>query len=64
MPDRILFKIWENRTLPADLWERFTAKARAAGSTPARVLRELIERYTNERPPDDTSHQPTPPAPQ
>ena len=50
MADRILFTIWENRTLPADTWRRFTEKAQQAGSTPARVLRELIEQYITERP--------------
>jgi predicted DNA-binding protein len=45
MSDRILFNIWENRTLPAETWQRFTEKAQRAGSTPARVLRQLIERY-------------------
>lgn len=54
MADRILFKIWEGRTLPADTWARFIEKAQQAGSTPARVLRELIEQY-NERPSHDTT---------
>ena len=54
MADRILFKIWENRTLPADTWQRFTEKAQQAGSTPARVLRQLIEQYL-ERPTHDTT---------
>ena len=55
MADRILFKIWENRTLPAATWERFTLKAQQAGSTPARVLRDLIERYLQETPGHDTT---------
>lgn len=55
MADRILFKIWEDRTLPADTWQRFTEKAIATGTTPARVLRELIEQYISERPSHDTT---------
>jgi hypothetical protein len=59
MGDRILFKIWENRTLPPDLWQRFTDKAQRAGSTPARVLRQLIEHYV-ETPDHDQADQSSP----
>jgi hypothetical protein len=54
MADRILFTVRDGRTLPASTWETFVAKTREAGSTPARVLRELIEAY-NERPDRDTT---------
>ena len=54
MADRILFTIRENRTLPAETWKRFTEKAQQSGSTPARVLRDLVEQYI-ERPRHDTT---------
>jgi len=48
MRERILFTIREGRTLPFETWQRFTEKARAAGNTPAAVIRQLIERYLQE----------------
>lgn len=53
MADRILFTIRDGRTLPASTWERFVEKARQAGSSPAAVLRTLIEQYI-QRPSHDT----------
>lgn len=46
---RRLFQIWEDRTLPLAAWEQFVKKVEQAGSTPAHVLRDLIEQY-NARP--------------
>lgn len=47
LPDtqRRIFETCVEVSQYADLWQRFTEKAQRAGSTPARVLRQLIERY-------------------
>jgi hypothetical protein len=51
MAQKALWTIRTTATLTAELWERFVAKTREAGSSPVRVLEECILRYI-ERGPD------------
>jgi hypothetical protein len=48
MREPILFAVREGRTVSRDTWERFVAATKRQGSTPAAVLRSLIERYAKE----------------
>lgn len=60
-PDRLVFSISVPRTLPAETWDRFAAKARAEGSDPKGILRRLIEHYIEKGlPPDDAQNQDDP----
>ena len=52
-PDRIVFTIAVPRTLPAETWQQFTARARAEGFDPRAALRRLIEHYIAKGFPND-----------
>lgn len=45
MTQRALWTIRETARLTEELWQRFTAKTREAGTTPVRVLEDFILRY-------------------
>ena len=55
IPDRIVFTIAVPRTLPAETWQQFTARARAEGLDPRAALRRLIEHYVAKGFPDAPS---------
>lgn len=46
MSQKVLWTIRTTATLTIETWQRFIAKTRAAGTTPARVLEDFIHRYT------------------
>ena len=45
MPQQVLWTIRTTSHLTAEKWTRFVEKARAAGTSPVRVLEEAIDRY-------------------
>ena len=48
---RLLFSVRESKDFPRALWERFQSAARRDGHTPISMLRRLIDRYLETRPP-------------
>jgi hypothetical protein len=48
MAQKVLWTIRTTATLTAETWQRFMTKAREAGTTPARVLEDFIQRYAGE----------------
>jgi hypothetical protein len=56
MAQKVLWTIRTTATLTAETWQRFTTRAREAGTTPARVLEQFIARYAA----GASDHDPTP----
>ena len=52
---KVLWTIRTTATLNDETWQRFTIKAREAGTTPARVLEAFITRYAAGLPSHDTT---------
>jgi len=50
MTQPTLWTIRQTATLSAEMWARFVAKTREAGTNPARVLEDFIRRYLEPTP--------------